>query len=214
MKKKRFVFLVFISAFVSFFFFVLIYNECIKPFEGYDYSILDSNNEKKYIDDEIYNFFKEHIDYKKYEEKFDIEFYYRYGKKSIFPNFNMLYNHYTNESYSLIIKFNDAYDKYKNDIISSYRFITTAVHFRPTIKFDSYQIDNWIFKEMYYNINMNFNEYMIAKYENNMRTKSYWFSYNDQKKEIVFSAMFHNNKIFSYSDTKEFEDFIKKNLYT
>ena len=213
MKKKRFVFLVFISAFVSFFFFVLIYNECIKPFEGYDYSILDSNNEKKYIDDEIYNFFKEHIDYKKYEEKFDIEFYYRYGKKSIFPNFNMLYNHYTNESYSLIIKFNDAYDKYKNDIISSYRFITTAVHFRPTIKFDSYQIDNWIFKEMYYNINMNFNEYMIAKYENNMRTKSYWFSYNDQKKEIVFSAMFHNNKIFSYSDTKEFEDFIKKNLY-
>ena len=214
MINKRFIFLVFISAFVSFFFFVLIYNECIKPFEGYDYSILDSNNDNKYMDDEIYEFFKNHIDYKKYEGISRVAFYYRYGKKSIFSNFNMRYNHYTNESYSLIIKLDDDYDKYKDDIMSSYKFITTTVHFRPSIEFDSYQIDNWVFKEMYYNINMNFNDYLISMYENNMRTKAYWFSYNDERKEIVFSAMFHNNKNLSYSDTKEFEDFIKKNLYT
>ncbi len=215
MKKKRIKIIIFISlplAFFTFLLFTILYNECLKPYEGYDISFIENKN--KNMDDEINKFYLDYIDYDSLKNRYIINFYHRDGRKMFYQYFNNRFNHNTNESYSLIIKLENEYDTIKNDFLNKYKFIETKISKRFSTKINELELNSWTFKELYYNVNMNSNNYLIKYYENNMRTKSYWLSYNDTKQEIVFSAMFHNEMNIEYYGVTDLKQYIVKNLYT
>jgi len=193
--------------------YIYIYNEAIKPFAGYNKKILINNNEYNSLDKKYYDFYNDFINYKEYENKYETNFYYKYGKKALFLDYTLQYTYNTLEAYSYIIKVDD-YNNQKDNIINKYNYVRIPIGYSIKKEFiDDVKIGDWTFKELYYNITMNSSDYLISRYENQIRTRSYWLSYNDNKKEICFSVLINYERVTDYETIIDLQKYLINNLY-
>ncbi len=68
------------------------------------------------------------------------------------------------------------------------------------------------YKEFLYHPDEFIDEYSKKVYLHNKRDPSYWFSYNDEKKEIVFSVLGNDESYNCYDSLDDIKGFIA-NLY-
>lgn len=202
-------------TFFSVVIFSLFYNNILKPFEGYNDNLLElDNNNKPLIKQEYYDFFHNYTNVDENKNKYNTKFYYRNGNDCMFPGLTLLFNHYTPYSYSYIIDLSDEYESKKEDFLDSIKFIKTPYMYGNDYDFvSSIIVNNWTFMEIYNENSIN-TDIPRSYYEAELRKTSYWFSYNDSKKEICFSIMVHDLSLDYYSSIDSIKEYISTNLYT
>ena len=194
----------------SLFGYYISYNYVYHPFVYEDKNILTN-----YVDDErVENeelfeyFFIDLIDYKRLINQYEYNFTYCDLDGSFIPLFAQ--ETYCDKGYSLIINCNESYEKEYEYYINNLRFI----EYDPSIEsyineldvnyFESIIIDNWVFKEIYYNDTNRSHEYYISW---TTRTNSLWFGYNDDTNQIIFIYMNIEPSVYLYD-----YDFLKRQI--
>ena len=193
---------------------ISIYNHCFSPFKGEDKEVL-KNYENYDMDypDCFAEFYIDYIDYNKYEEKYDTKFYYNYGKKSLFNCMTLIY-YYPREAYSYVIYPNNEYEILKKEILDNVRLIDTPVGYDEVTYVNNINIDETIYNEIYFMPNSIYLDYYPEElYLKDLRTISFWFSYNDDKKEISFSYLYLPASITSLKNISELSKMLERNLY-
>jgi hypothetical protein len=200
MKKIKILFILAIVA-ILFICFISLYNHTICPFEGYDKNVMiNPENYNVNYEDEIDKFYNQYVEYNKYEEQYNTSFYYKHGKKSLISYVAIIY-WYSMESYSYTVSLGDDYEVVKNELLSQINLIKTPIGYDSITYMDNFEINGSIYNEIYMK-----NEIDDEKiYLEHARSKTYWFSYNDDKKEISFSCVFH----FEPIEHNNKEDFTK-----
>ena len=138
-------------------------------------------------------FYHDFLEYEKYEKKYDTKFYYCFGHKSLIPQYTLTFDKYGMESYSYVIKCEDDYNQIKEKILNEYQFVDIPLwisYESDDIYYESFiELDGTIYQEIHYN-------YFLGEYgyetPEDFRTISYWFGYNDERKEIIFSLLFRD----------------------
>ena len=196
-------------------FFVYLYNNVFMPFKGKNKDILYSpiNYSLKY-EDNFKQFYYDFLEYENYEKKYDTDFYYCFGHKSLIPQYTLTFNKFAIESYSYVINCEDDYDLIKNKILTEYEFVKTPVFLSDDYDYISYEsffdINGTIYQEIHYN-------YFIEDWEyqdpDGFRTFSYWFGYNDERKNVIFAYLFKDTRS-TIIEKSEAIFLMKNNLYS
>ena len=215
MKKKFVILISFIILVMLFSLFVYLYNNVFMPFKGENKDILYSPEDYSLKYEEHFKiFYYDFLQYEDYENKYDTKFYYCFGHKALIPEYNLTFDKFAVESYSYVIKCEEDYDLIKEKILTEYKFVKTPV----LLSYESYDIsyeaffdiNGTVYREIHY-------DYFLGEhgYEepDDFRIFSYWFGYNDDRKEIIFSYLYKNES----STNKEKNDVIfllENNLYS
>ena len=182
---------------------VPLYNHVLCPFEGYNKDILfHSENYDLNYEEELRTFYDNHVCYYRYEEKYATKFYYKFGKKSLMSFITLVY-FYSMESYSYIVSLDDDYDDMKEKMLNGTRLISTPIGYGDYSFENNFNVNGSVYNEIYMNVHLDLEDI----YLNNIRTRSYWLSYNDEKKEIGFSCVFHFEPI-SRKNRTDFEKWL------
>ena len=199
MKKVKVVFLIVLVTFL-FICIVSLYNHTICPFKDYDKDVLiNPENHNLYYEQEVEKFYNLYVEYYKYET-YNTNFYYKHGKNSLFSYIGLVY-WYSMESYSYTISLGIDYEVIKNNLLTQIKFIKTPVGYNDYVYVDAFEINGSVYNEIYMKSELDDEEIYLQQ----PRAHSYWFSYNDNKKEISFSCIFH----FEPINRKNKEDFSK-----
>lgn len=171
---------------------IYLYNNVFMPFKGENKNILFSptNYSLKY-EEKFKIFYHDFLEYEDYEKKYDTEFYYCFGHKSLIPQYTLTSNKFAIESYSYVVKCGEDYDLLKERILTEFKFVNTPVLLSYESDYISYEsffsINGTVYQEIHY-------DYFLEEYgyqdPDDFRTFSYWFGYNDDRKEIIFSYIF------------------------
>ena len=190
--KKKTVIVLFIIFVIMFSLGIYLYNNVFMPFKGENKNILFSptNYSLKY-EEKFKNFYHDFLEYEDYEKKYDTEFYYCFGYKSLIPQYTLTFNKFAIESYSYVVKCGEDYDLLKERILTEFKFVNTPVLLSYESDYISYEsffnINGTVYQEIHY-------DYFLEEYgyqdPDDFRTFSYWFGYNDERKEIIFSYIF------------------------
>jgi hypothetical protein len=215
--KKKICYITFFVILVIMFVgaFVCLYNNVFMPFRGENKDILYSpTNYSIEYESEFKQFYYDFLEYENYEEKYDTEFYYCFGRKSLIPQYTLTFDKFARESYSYVVKCGEDYDLIKEKILTEIKFVDTPVLLSYESDYISYEsffdINGTIYQEIHYN-------YFLEEWEyqnpDGFRTFSYWFAYNDERKEIIFSYLYKDTS--SDLITKDDAIFLmKNNLYS
>ena len=180
--------------------FVSFYNHTICPFEHYNDDVL--MNIEKYdlnYEQEVKKFYNHYVNYRKFNQ-YDTTFYYKQGKNSLFSYIGLVY-WYSMESYSYTISLGADYEIIKTDLLTQIKFIKTPIGYNDYIYMNDFEINGCIYNEIYMKNELDDEDIYLE----HPRGHTYWFSYNDDKKEISFSCIFH----FEPITRKNKEDFSK-----
>lgn len=217
MKKnvKRILFVSCIISILIFLLFSYLYNNVWVPFKGENKDILFYPTDSPiYEEDKFKEFYYDFLEYENYEEKYDTKFYYCFGYKALIPQYTVVFDKFAFEAYSYVIKCEGNYNRLKEEILSEYKFVETPVR----LSYESdvimlktfFDINGTIYQEIHY-------DYFIEDWEyrdpNRFRIDSYWFGYNDERKEIIFSYLSKD----SSADELEQNDalfLLENNLYS
>ena len=214
MKKKFIVLISCIIIMILFNLFAHLYNNILMPFKGENKDILYSpTNYNLKLENRFEKFYYEFIQYENYERKYDTKFYYCFGRKSLVPQYTLTFNKYGMESYSYVINCEEDYDLIKEKILNDYQFVKIPVLLSyefDEIYYESFiEINRTIYQELHYN-------YFIEDWEyedpERFRTVSYWFGYNEERKEIIFSLLYRNPSDRISIDSLKV--LMEKNLYS
>lgn len=202
MKKVKIIFFLLMVP-LSFVCLISLYNHTICPFDGYnkDY-IINPGSHNVYYVNEVDEFYNEYVNYNKYEEKYNTSFFYKHGKNSLFNYIGLIY-WYSMESYSYTIFLGDDYDVVKNEILNQVYFIKTPVGYDDLNYVDNFEVNGSIYNEIYMKDEITDDKIYLEQ----LRVYSYWFSYNDSKKQISFSCIFHFEPIYR-KDKHNFEKWL------
>ena len=220
-KTKRIVLLISsISIFMIFVLAIFLCDRVIKPFAGYDEHYLEKYNEDnksfyKNFKKEYYDFYDSFINYKDFISKYDTNFYYNNYKDSPFSLVELFLNERVNDGYSFIVHANNEYDNLKNSFLNNYELIKTPTYnenIKKTTYYDNIDVNNYVFNEFLYHPDEFIDEHSKKVYLNSKRDPSYWFSYNDEKKEIVFSVLGYDVSYNYYDSLDDIKVFLS-NLY-
>ena len=190
--KKKTVIVLFIIFVIMFSLGIYLYNNVFMPFKGENKNILFSptNYSLKY-EEKFKIFYHDFLEYEDYEKKYDTKFYYCFGYKSLIPQYTLTSNKFAIESYSYVVKCGEDYDLLKERILTEFKFVNTPVLLSYESDYISYEsffnINETVYQEIHY-------DYFLEEYgyqdPDDFRTFSYWFGYNDDRKEIIFSYIF------------------------
>lgn len=209
MKRKRiFVFFIVILLLISLYFFL--FNFIFTPFKGKNKDILCNPSEYDIYDKEKFiEYYKSFIKIEEYESKYNTEFYYVHGENSFFPFITIIY-YYAMEANSYVIFPDNDYDYLKESILNNFRFIETKINSSNEAYLSNIEINGTIFNEIFFK-----NDDLISEelYLEKFRTDSYWFAFNDEKKELSFSFLSVDTGQSSWLSEKELKKILKNNLY-
>ena len=93
------------------------------------------------------------------------------------------------------------YEIIKKDLLTQIKFIKTPIGYNDYIYMNDFEISGSIYNEIYMKNELDDEDIYLE----HPRGHTYWFSYNDDKKEISFSCIFH----FEPITRKNKEDFSK-----
>ena len=215
MKKKIVVLISCIIIVLFFSLFVYLYNNVFTPFKGENKDILYSPMDYSLKTGERFEkFYHDFLEYENYEKKYDTKFYYCFGHKSLIPQYTLTFDKYGVESYSYVIKCEDDYNQIKEKILNEYQFadIPLLLSYESNdIYYESFiEINGTVYQEIHYNY---INEEWEIYFPKLFRKKTFWFGYNDERKEIIFSLLYRDpngNDILK----EELIFLMKNNLYS
>lgn len=209
MKRKRiFVFFIVVLLLISLYFFL--FNFIFTPFKGKNKDILYNPSEYDIYDKEKFiEYYKSFIKIEEYESKYSTEFYYVHGENSFLPFITIIY-YYAMEANSYVIFSDNDYEYLKESILNNFRFIETKINSSNEAYLSNIEINGTIFNEIFFK-----NDDLISEelYLEKFRTDSYWFAFNDEKRELSFSFLSVDTGQSSWLSEKELKKILKNNLY-
>lgn len=185
------------------------------PFRGENKDILYNPIDYSIKCEERFSeFYSEFLEYENYEGKYETKFYYCFGHESLIPQYTVTFDKYGIEAYSYVIKCEDDYNQIKEKILTEYRFANIPMllsYETDDIIYESFlDINGIIYREIHY-------DYFLEEYgyqdPDDFRTISYWFGYNDERKEIIFSLLFRDTGSSQITKEKLFV-LMENNLYS
>ena len=177
--RKKLLIFVFISLGVVLNFYLLLFvfiHESSTQHFGYDSELIDSLNIEHSLKKYVYRFYKEYLNYTKYDN-YQTKLYY-----SIWEDKTLFASAEGDSSYSFLIEAKDDYLLLLDNTKEENVFIERDFDGNNYIN-----IDNWYFEEIYCNLTEFTNEYYESSFS--IRNPSFWLGYNPLTKEIQFSAL-------------------------
>ena len=218
MKKKRIILIILgiiLTPEIVFIIFITFYYKIIKPYYVYDINYIENYKEEdKILKKDYYDFFNEFINYKKYD-KYKTNFYYNFIRNAplFFLNSSIVRSSYF--GYSYIIEADNDYEYLKIEILNNYSYLKTPTKYGNYIKLhNNIDVNGSIFNELYYSKKTFSSDDARLAYECNIRIPSYWFSYNDIKKELVFSILEESTSEAGYSSIEEIKEVLYNSLHS
>jgi len=195
--------------------YLLVYYKIIKPYYVYNINYIENYKEEDGILKKEYYDFYNFIKYKQYSENYETNFYYNFIFKTPCSIFPILTENYAYYGYSYIVKAENDYDILKKNILDNYSFLKTPVEYGNYYEFyKDISINGFIFNEINYTFIDFKSEDERVSYECNGRKVSFWFSYNDQKREVVFSILDEGTSFGNYASFDILKEHLYNNLYT
>lgn len=211
-RKKIFIFFIVILLFISLYF--VLFNFVFAPFKGKNKDILYNSSEYSiYEKEKFIEYYKSFIKIEEYESKYKTEFYYVHGENSFLPFISTTF-YYAMEANSYVIFPGNDYEALKKSILHNFRIIAVKINSNNETYLSNIEVNGTIFNEIFF-INEELREDLISEefYLETFRTDSYWFAFNDEKKELSFSFLSVDTGQSSWLSEKELKKILKNNLY-